>query len=129
MSKSSLTITSIEPVRGHVLRFRFSDGHSNEVDFKPWMARLPTEEEQTYLKPTKFKKYSNHLGHAIMWGEYDIIFPLEAVYHGAPDLLAEGVPVLGPGKNTGKRIAGKTSPSDRGRNTKLGRRKGTKVKV
>ena len=92
----SLTITSIEPVRGNVLRFHFSDGHSNEVDFKPWIASLPTEEEHAYLKPARFKQYSIHLGHAIMWGEYDIIFPLEAVYHGDPDLLAEGVPVSRP---------------------------------
>ena len=97
---SSLTITSIEPVRGHVLRFYFSDGHSNEVDFKPWIASLPTEEEQAYLKPARFKQYSNHLGHAIMWGEYDIIFPLEAAYHGDPDLLAEGVPVHAPTRNS-----------------------------
>lgn len=123
------TIDRIEHVHGHVLRFHFSNGHSTEVDFKPWIASLPTEEEQTYLKPSKFKKYSNHLGHAIMWGEYDIIFPLEAVYHGDPDRLTEGVPVTGPGKNTGKRIAGKTSPSPRNRNAKLGRRKGPKVKV
>jgi len=129
MSISSLTITRIEPVRGHVLRFQFSDGHTNEVDFKPWIASLPTEEEQIYLKPAKFKKYTNHLGHAIMWGEYDIIFPLEAVYHGNPDLLAEGVPVRGLVKHTGKRVAGKASPSVRDRNTKFGRRKGPKVKV
>ena len=96
MSRSSLTITSIEPVRGNVLRFYFSDGHSNEVDFKPWIASLPTEEEHAYLKPARFKQYSIHLGHAIMWGEYDIIFPLEAAYHGDPDLLAEGLPVRGP---------------------------------
>jgi len=96
MSKNDLTIDRVEHPGGLVLRFHFSDGHRNEVNFKPWIEGLPTEEERAYLKPSRFKQYRVHLGHAIMWGDYDIIFPLVALYHGDPDLLEEGVTVTVP---------------------------------
>jgi hypothetical protein len=115
MSRTGLSIKSIEHVRGHKLRFRFSDGHSNEVDFKPWIESLPTEEERAYLKPSKFKNYAIHLGHAIMWGEYDIIFPLVAVYHGDPNLLEEGVPMSEPKRNVRQRVVGKSAVTVSGR--------------
>jgi hypothetical protein len=127
MSKANLSIKSIEHVRGHKLRFSFSDGHSNEVDFKSWIESLPTEEEHAYLKPSKFKNYRIHLGHAIMWGEYDIIFPLVAVYHGDPDLLEEGVPVHAPQKAVRHRVGGK--PAARGTNIGRGRVKSPKAKA
>ena len=96
MSKNGLTIHRVEHPGGLVLRFHFSDGHRNEVNLEPWIKVLPTEEERAYLKPTRFKQYRIHLGHAIMWGDYDIIFPLVALYHGDPDLLEEGVAVTMP---------------------------------
>jgi hypothetical protein len=129
MSKASLSIKSIEHVRGHKLRFRFSDGHSNEVDFKPWIESLPTEEEHAYLKPSKFKNYTIHLGHAIMWGEYDIIFPLVAVYHGDPDLLEEGKPVNAPKKAVRQPVGGKSAATARGESGARVRAKSGKVKV
>lgn len=98
MSKNDLSIDRVEHPGGLVLRFHFSDGHHNEVDLKPWIKGLPTEEERAYLKPARFKQYRIHLGHAIMWGDYDIIFPLVALYHGDPDLLEEGVAVAMPKK-------------------------------
>ena len=93
MTKEELTIARAEHLGGHLLRFHFSDGHQNDVDFKPWIKALPTKEEQAYLKPARFKRFTIRSGHAIMWGEYDIIFPMEAVYHGDPDLIGTGVPV------------------------------------
>ena len=115
MSNQGLSIKSIEHVRGHKLRFSFSDGHTNVVDLKPWIESLPTEEEHAYLKPSKFKNYINHLGHAIMWGEYDIIFPLVAVYHGDPDLLEEGVPMSKPKSKVRQRVVGKSAVTVSGR--------------
>jgi|694.fasta_scaffold73064_6 hypothetical protein len=129
MSKASLSIKSIEHVRGHKLRFRFSDGHSNEVDFKPWIQSLPTEEEHAYLKPSRFKNYTIHLGHAIMWGEYDIIFPLVAVYHGNPDLLEDGVPMPAPKKAVRQRVGGESATSARGESGARVRAKNGKVKA
>ena len=105
MSKNDLTIERVEHAGGHVLRFRFSDGHRNEVDFTSWIEGLPTEEERAYLEPKRFKKYRIHLGHAIMWGDYDIMFPLVAVYHGDPDLLEDGVPVRTPSRTSAARGA------------------------
>jgi len=96
MRRGSITIERIEHVRGHWLHFTFSDGHQSDIDFKPWIASLPTDAEQAYLKPARFKRFSNHLGHAIMWGDFDIIFPLVALYHGNPDLIEDGEPVGDP---------------------------------
>ncbi len=129
MSKGDLSIKSIEHVRGHVLRFRFSDRHSNEVDLKPWIASLPTEEEQAYLKPSKFKNYKIHLGHAIMWGEYDIIFPLVALYHGDPDLLEEGVPVKPSKKSVRQQAGGKSAAMMQRRKSQPVRTKSGKLKA
>ena len=98
-----------------------------EVDFKPWIQSLPTEEEQAYLKPSKFKNYSIHLGHAIMWGEYDIIFPLVAVYHGDPDLLEEGVPVRPPKKNVRQQAGGKAAATMQSRKSQPVRTKSGKL--
>ena len=100
MRKNDLTIIRVEHLGGTVLRIHFSDGHRNEVDFKTWIQGLPTDEEHAYLKPVRFKQYRIHLGHAIMWGDLDIIFPLVALYHGDPDLLEEGVAVMVPKKTT-----------------------------
>ncbi len=112
---NGLSIKSIEHVRGYMLRFQFSDGHINEVDMKPWIASLPTKEEHAYLKPARFKQYRIHLGHAIMWGEYDIIFPLVAVYRGDPDLLEKGEPMTAPQKSVRKGVRGKSAAITRGR--------------
>ena len=129
MIKVGLSIKSIEHVRGHKLRFLFSDGHSNEVDFKPWIESLPTEEEHAYLKPSKFKKYSIHLGHAIIWGEYDIIFPLVALYHGDPELLEEDVSVNPPKRSARQQAGGKSTAMMQTRKSQPVRTKSKKVKA
>ena len=93
MKMNELSITSIESLGGYRLKVNFSNGKSNTIDFEPWIRSLPTEEERTYLEPSRFKQYKVHLGHAISWGEFDIIFPITALYHGNPELLQQGVPV------------------------------------
>jgi len=127
MRTTGLTIERVEHLKGHALRFHFSDGRSNEVDFKPWIAGLPTEEEHAYLKPSLFKQHRIHFGHAIVWGDYDIIFPLVALYHGDPELIEAGEPVTAPKVNVRVRrstgtVGTKTGKSRSPRRTKTGQK-------
>lgn len=115
MSTSELSITGIEHLEDYQLRIHFSDGKLNIIDFGPWINALPTEEEREYLKPAKFKEYQVHLGHALVWGEFDIIFPITALYHENPDLLQTGIPVNPPPGNTPvrKRVVGASKRTSR----------------
>lgn len=115
MSTTELAITGIEHLGGYRLRIHFSDGKLNTVDFEPWIKALPTEEERAYLKPAMFKAYQVHLGHALVWGEFDIIFPITALYHGNPDLLQTGIPVDLPRLSTSQRKRSVRSPKSTSR--------------
>lgn len=88
MSKS-LKIKKARHVKGHQLELSFSDGVKQLVDFKPFLSSSGHPEIRKYLKPREFKKF--HLDHGdLMWGDFDLIFPIMDLYRGKIDADAGG---------------------------------------
>ena len=63
------------------LRLSFSDGTSRTVDFGPFLRQSRNPLVQAYLDPTVFAGFSVKDGD-LMWGDYDLCFPIADLYEG-----------------------------------------------
>lgn len=81
MLNSIIYVESSEYVSGYKLRIVFSDGKSRIVDFGPFLKTSQNPSIQAYLKPKRFKKFVVRDGD-LMWGDFDLIFPVANLYQG-----------------------------------------------
>ena len=65
---------------GHRLKILFSDGTIQVIDFEPFLANAQHPEIRKYLSEKNFKKFLLHDGE-LMWGDFDLIFPIMDLYH------------------------------------------------
>jgi len=66
---------------GCKIRLTFNDGMVRVMDFEPFLRKALNPDITKYRQLRNFKKF--HLHHAIlMWGDFDMIFPMEDLHHG-----------------------------------------------
>jgi Protein of unknown function (DUF2442)/Putative addiction module component len=76
-----LRITDAEYVSGHKISLTFNDGLVRVMDFGPFLRKAMNPQTTKFRSLRKFKMF--HLQHGdLMWGDYDMIFPIEDLYRG-----------------------------------------------
>ena len=80
----TLKIVEANHIGGHRLRLLFSDGKEQVVDFGPFLMNSMHPEIRKFLGPKSFKKFEVKDGD-LMWGDFDLIFPLMDLYENKLD--------------------------------------------
>ena len=88
----SIKIEKAKHVGGHRLVIDFSDGISQTVDFGPFLESSLHPEIRKFLDPKKFKQFIVRDGD-LMWGDFDLIFPILDLYENNLNQEIEEVPV------------------------------------
>jgi hypothetical protein len=75
----AIKILSVEYIGGYVLKILFSDKKEQTVDFEPFLRNSVHSEIRKFLKPQSFKRFKV-LDGELMWGDFDLIFPIMDIY-------------------------------------------------
>jgi hypothetical protein len=78
----SLNIREAEYLSGYKLRLVFSDGTTRLMDFEPFLRRAQNPDLAQYRQLRRFKAFHLYYGN-LMWGDYEMIFPVTDLYRGA----------------------------------------------
>ena len=78
----TIKITSAKYVDGNRLKLVFSDGKEQLVDFGPFLRNSLHADIRKFLIPKNFKKFILKDGD-LMWGDFDLIFPIMDLYRTA----------------------------------------------
>ena len=70
-----LEITDANYVAGHRIRLTFNDGTMREVDFGPFLAKARNPDTTDYREVERFKRFRIE-GGDLVWGDYQMIFPI-----------------------------------------------------
>jgi hypothetical protein len=76
-----LDITEAKYLSGYRLRLTFNDGTGRLVDFEPFLRRAQNPDITQYRRLSKFGRFQLHYGN-LMWGDYEMIFPIMDLYRG-----------------------------------------------
>lgn len=76
-----LAITRAEYVAGYQIRLTFNDGRRRVVDFESFLAKARNPDTTDYRDREKFKRFRIEDGD-LVWGDYQMIFPIADLYHG-----------------------------------------------
>jgi hypothetical protein len=76
-----LEIVQAEYVSGYKIRLTFNDGMVRVMDFEPFLRKSLNPDITKYRQLRNFKKCHLHYGD-LMWGDFDMIFPITNLYHG-----------------------------------------------
>lgn len=76
-----LAIVAAEYVAGYRIRLAFSDGTARVVDFGPFLLRAHNPDTTDYRDLEKFKSFRIESGDLI-WGDYQMLFPLADLHRG-----------------------------------------------
>ena len=81
MSKKAkiIKLTSVTYLKEYKLNLIFADGFSQLVDFQPFLESSTHAEVKKYLNLKKFKNF-NFENNELMWGDFDLIFPIIDLY-------------------------------------------------
>lgn len=74
-----IKIKSIKYIEKYKLDIAYSDGTKKIVDFEPFLCASQHPEIQKYLNLKKFKNFTLKDGE-LMWGDFDLIFPIMDLY-------------------------------------------------
>ena len=75
------TVEEAEYVDGYRLRLFFNDGTTQVVDFHDYLRDAPRPWITKYWDLEEFKKFRLSDGD-LMWGDFDLIFPISDLYKG-----------------------------------------------
>ena len=76
-----ISVKKAEYVSGYKLRLRFNDDTEQIVDFAPFLRKSLHPQIEQYRDLKKFKRF--HLDYGdLMWGDYEMIFPIWDLYRG-----------------------------------------------
>ncbi len=76
-----IEVSEAKYVSGYKLRLTFNDGAVRVVDFGPFLAKARNPDTTDYRDLKKFKSF--HIqDRDLMWGDYQMIFPIMDLYHG-----------------------------------------------
>jgi hypothetical protein len=76
-----LEIVRAEYVSGYKIRLTFNDGMVRVMDFESFLRKALNPDITKYRQLRNFKKFHLHYGD-LMWGDFDMIFPITDLYHG-----------------------------------------------
>jgi len=76
-----LEVTEAKYVSGYKLLLTFNDGAVRVVDFGPFLAKARNPDTTDYRDLKRFKSFHIHDGD-LMWGDYQMIFPIMDLYNG-----------------------------------------------
>lgn len=76
-----IEITQVEYLGDYRLRLSFSDCSIRDIDFAPLLRQSTHPEFRKYLDAELFKAYTFEDGE-LMWGDFDLIFPIADIYSG-----------------------------------------------
>ena len=74
-----IKLTSVTYLKEYKLNHIFADGFSQLVDFQPFLESSTHAEVKKYLNLKKFKNF-NFENNELMWGDFDLIFPIIDLY-------------------------------------------------
>ena len=80
----TIKVVNAAQVGGCSLRLSFSDGKVEVVDFGPFLEKSRHPEIRKFLNPKYFKRFSIENGD-LMWGDFDLIFPIMDLYENKLD--------------------------------------------
>jgi hypothetical protein len=75
----TIRIESAEYVGEHKLHLFFTDGKEQVVNFGPFLENSLHPEIRKFLSPKNFKRFAVQ-GGELMWGDFDLIFPIMDLY-------------------------------------------------
>ena len=76
-----LEIVQAEYVSSYKIRLKFNDGMVRVMDFEPFLRKALNPDITKYRQLRNFKKFHLHYGE-LMWGDFDMIFPITDLYDG-----------------------------------------------
>ena len=76
-----LEVTEAKYVSGYKLLLSFSDGEVRVVDFGPFLEKARNPDTTDFRDLKKFKSFHIDAGD-LMWGDYQMIFPIMDLYRG-----------------------------------------------
>ncbi len=76
-----IDVVGAEYVSDYKVRLTFNDGTSRIVDFEPFLRRTQHPDLTQYRALKKFKSFRVVVGN-LMWGDYEMIFPVWDLYRG-----------------------------------------------
>ncbi len=83
-ARKILKIESAKHISGHRLLLTFSDGKEQAVDFGHFLEHSQHSEIRKYLNLRNFKTFTVENGE-LMWGDFDLIFPIMDLYENRLD--------------------------------------------
>jgi hypothetical protein len=75
-----VSVQDVRHLGGCQMEIVFSDSHVQKIDFKPFLQQAHPELRK-YLDEKKFVQFSVEHGNLI-WNDYEMCFPIEAIYTG-----------------------------------------------
>ena len=81
MSKKILKIKSATYIKNYELLITFHDGKEVNVDFYDFLISSTNPQIRDYLNLEKFKSFKVKR-HDLLWGDSDLLFPIEDLYSG-----------------------------------------------
>lgn len=88
MTAQVINIDKAELAGAYKLRLQFDDGIAQLVDFEPFLRRARHPEIRSFLEPTRFAQFRVEAGD-LVWGEYELCFPIHDLYKNHIDKLDE----------------------------------------
>lgn len=86
MAIEHIHITKVEHIEDLKLKIFFNDGVIKIVDFRPFLVCHPHPQYNRYNDLKKFKRFKINNGN-LVWGKnWDMVFPLDQLYHGRIDI-------------------------------------------
>lgn len=76
-----LRIVQAEYVSGYKIHLAFNDGLVRVMDFEPFLRKALNPDIAKYRQLRNFKNFHLHYGD-LMWGDFDMIFPITDLYDG-----------------------------------------------
>ncbi len=99
-------IKSAKYVSDYRIAFRFTDGHSSEIDFHAFLTAPGQNPMATqFLDVTRFKDFSIEQRADVVWGDWEMCFPFAALYAGDLDVDSLGKKRVSQTRTTSRRAA------------------------
>jgi hypothetical protein len=76
-----LQIATAEYLSRYRIRLTFSDECVSIMDFEPFLSKATNPDLTKYRELKNFKRFRIHHGD-LMWGDYEMIFPIADLYRG-----------------------------------------------
>jgi hypothetical protein len=81
LTKNYLEITEAKYMSGYKIRLKFNDGTVRIMDFEPFLRKSNHPDITKYRQMRKFKSFRLDYGD-LMWGDYEMIFPITDLHRG-----------------------------------------------